>query len=176
MSLHWLVGVFVAGLFFEQERIGRYPFQEMRVTMVGVSNRFLGPIFFASVGLAVDLHVLAEAPPLLLILTVLAFASKILGVGLPAWAMGYSQRDSREIGVGMCACGGVMLIVLDIGMKSGALDSIGDAITDNLFSALVLVSVLTTLGTPLLLRLLGAATRGRRRNGTRRRKRGAKSH
>ena len=164
LGMHWLVGVFMAGLYFEPERTGRLAFREMRVMISGITNGLLGPIFFASVGMAVDLSAVTAVPGFLASLIVFAFLSKVVGAGLPAMLGGMGKRAALAVGIGMCARGGVMLIVLDIAKNAGIFGTpdISNAITDNLYSALVLVAVVTTFGTPLLLRAFKSRRKGSR--------------
>ena len=87
-------------------------------------------------------------------LTALAIATKLIGCGAGAAATGLSKKDSLVVGVGMAPRGEVALIVASIGLEKGVLHS-------TIFSDLVLVVIFTTVLTPLMLKIVyGATERG----------------
>jgi Kef-type K+ transport system membrane component KefB len=159
LGMHWILGAFVAGLYFEPGRVGEQAYGEMTLIVTGVTSGFLAPLFLASIGLQVDLSVLMAIPGFLGLLIIIATIGKFLGAGLPAVMAGFSRHDAAVIGVGMNARGAVELIVLSIAANAGLFSSgnAADPIVSNLFSALVIMAVVTTLMTPILLRLLLSA-------------------
>ncbi|MEQ9519198.1 MAG: cation:proton antiporter [Parvibaculum sp.] len=150
MGLHWVMGAFMAGLFFEPERIGRRAYDEMRILVGGVANGVLGPIFFVSIGLALDVEALLQAPWLALFLLVIAFGGKLVGAGLPARLFGHSPYEAAVIGTGMGARGAVELVVISIALNAGLFASGGREIV----SALIAVTILSTIASALMLRWL----------------------
>ena len=146
---HWfgvadITGAYVAGLCLsnlegEDARLTR---QVDTVSMV-----YLSPVFFASIGLTVTRQSLEPTLWLfVLALTAVAVLTKLVGCGLGARLCRYSQRQSLEIGVGMVSRGEVALIIASKGIALGMLST-------QLFSAVVLVVVATTILTPILLKL-----------------------
>ena len=146
---HWfgvadITGAYVAGLCLsnlegEDARLTR---QVDTVSMV-----YLSPVFFASIGLTVTRQSLEPALWLfVLALTAVAVLTKLVGCGLGARLCRYSQRQSLQIGVGMVSRGEVALIIASKGIALGMLST-------QLFSAVVLVVVATTILTPILLKL-----------------------
>lgn len=120
---------------------------ERSVTQIGY---LFVPIFFASVGAAVDLHALAEPVALIagLAITIVGVAGKI--------ASGYALRNfdgSRLfVGVAMIPRGEVGLIFAQVGFASGAIGA-GE------FGAIMLMVVVTTLITPPWLGVLARSTK-----------------
>ena len=111
---------------------------------------FFPPFFFASIGIGVELSVFAdpEVVLLLLALTALAIVTKLVGT-LPVAISKMGRRDGALVSVGMVPRGEVGIVVAGIGLMSG--------VTDNdLFAAIVGMSILTTLIVPPVLRLLYA--------------------
>ena len=112
-----------------------------------VSYMFLSPIFFASIGLEV---VLPEMSGKIVIFAVLlclvAVASKVIGCGLGAKVMKYSNRECLQIGVGMVSRGEVALIVASKGMAVGLM-------TQELYGPIIITVVITTIVTPILLKV-----------------------
>lgn len=154
LGLHWILGAFMAGLYFERSRVGPLAYNEMRLVFGAVASGFLGPLFFASIGLRVELGAITHIPLFLGLLIAVALFGKLFGAGLPAWLVSRDRRAAMAVGAGMSARGAVELVVLSIAAEAGLFDrgSTAAPLVANLFSALVLMSVVTTLLTPILLR------------------------
>jgi len=154
LGMHWILGAFMAGLYFESSRVGVRVYQEFRLLFSVVTQGFLGPLFFLSIGLRVSLDAVIEVPLFLALMIAIAFFGKIIGAGAPSLMTGLSRRDALAVGVGMNARGAVELIVLSIAQQAGLFEHTqGDGpIVRNLYSALVLMGVVTTVLSPLLLR------------------------
>ncbi len=156
LGLHWVLGAFMAGLFFESSRVGAAVHLEMKLLLSAVTGGVLGPLFFASIGLQVDMRAVAEAPLFILLLILTAIAGKFLGAGIPAYLACRDRREAGLIGIGMSARGAFELIILSVALKAGlfAQTEGRDGVAQHLFSSLVLMAVATTLLTPILLRWL----------------------
>ena len=141
-----ITGSFLAGLMFarcdEKERLEQ-----------GVSALAYGlfvPIFFVSIGLAVNIRELeGEALLLTAVIIVIAIASKLFGSGLGARWAGFSWRESWQLGAGMVSRGEVGLIVANVGIGAGM-------VTGEEFSAIVGMVLASTIVTPPMLRALFA--------------------
>ena len=125
--------------------------------MTAITGGVLGPFFFVSIGLTVDLEAIAAVPSMLGALIVLAFAGKALGAGLAARLAGLPGPAALAVGIGMTSRGAVELVVLSVAYEAGvfAAGSMGDgnaAIVRHLFSALVIMALANTLLMPLALR------------------------
>lgn len=104
------------------------------------------PLFFASIGIKTNLEGLTGTLVLFaVVLTVVAILSKIIGCGLGARMMGFQTYDAFSIGLGMVSRGEVALIVAQKGEQAGLINS-------EMFPAIVLVVIVTTLVTPILLK------------------------
>jgi len=154
LDMHWILGAFMAGLFFEKSRVGSKAYNEMKLICGAVTSGLLAPLFFASIGLRVDLTAIAAVPLFLILLIAIAFAGKLVGSGLPALWTGLNRREGLAVGIGMSARGAVELVVLSIAYESGLFfqGENSDPIVAYLFSSLVLMGVVTTLLTPILIR------------------------
>lgn len=157
LALHFILGAFVAGVFFGRNTIDSISYEAVRSRVSGMTFGFLAPVFFASVGLNLDLDALWLVPGFLVLMVVIAFLGKFLGAGLAAWAFGLSRSESAAVGIGMSARGAVELVIAGIALKAGLFATPeGDPIVANLFSALVIMAVVTTLLAPVLLKRLAA--------------------
>lgn len=155
LGLHWAVGAFMAGLFFERSRIGKRPYKSMRLILNALTAGVLGPIFFAWIGLQANLAAIFEIPVFLMILTFAAFTTKVLGGGLAAIVIGYQRKDAAIIGVGLAPRGEIMIVVISIALAAGLVDNTSaDPIAKHLFSALILMALFNTALAPLVLRFL----------------------
>jgi Kef-type K+ transport system membrane component KefB len=153
LSMHWIMGAFMAGLYFERSRVGSRAYSEIKLICGAVTNGFLGPLFFAYIGLRVDLRAILEVPIFLCLLILVAFLGKIIGAGLPALLFGLNRREALSVGIGMSARGAVELVILSIAYEAGlfALGGTQDSLASHLYSSLILVGVITTLAVPVLL-------------------------
>lgn len=154
LGVHFMLGAFMAGLFFESRRVGKETYTHNKALIGNVTSGFFAPIFFAYIGCQLDLSSVATIPGFLFGLVLIAFFGKLIGGGLPAYWVGLSKRHALAVGVGLSGRGGVDLIVASIALKAGVFSvANGDhPILANLFSALVLTAIITTLLVPILLR------------------------
>jgi Kef-type K+ transport system membrane component KefB len=103
-------------------------------------------IFFVSLGILADVRALDMRVLLfLLVLTTVAVASKVLGCGGMALLSGSNRRDAAIIGFGMSPRGEVAMIIALIGLDTGL-------IAQNVYVSIILMSLLTTIATPIVLR------------------------
>ena len=103
-----------------------------------------------------DFSSVSQVPMFVITLTLLALASKLIGSGLPAYWSGFSRRESVLVGVGMSGRGAVELIIAGVALEAGLFlqpDPPG-AIVHSLFSAIAIMAIVTTVATPVALRLL----------------------
>ncbi len=139
-----ITGAYFAGLMLCSMKIGPYVARRCEIP----SYLIFSPVFFASVGLKVTLGGMDAGIWIFsLILLVIAILSKIVGCGLGARFCGCTGREALQIGVGMVSRGEVALIVAQKGYASGLLDN-------QLFAPIVLVVIVTTLLTPILLKVV----------------------
>ena len=143
IGLSAIVGAFVAGVSLEaiklrHSRSFREGAEYLRIVF--------GSIFFISLGVLADIRAFdTELVWFTLALTSMAIISKLIGCGVPAWLMGIKIRESLIIGVGMMPRGEVAMVVALLALQSGV-------IAQPAYVAIVLMSLLTTLVVPILLR------------------------
>ncbi|RED49816.1 cation:proton antiporter [Aestuariispira insulae] len=156
MGLHFIVGAFMAGVFFGRQTFGEVRFSRIRNTLSGMTFGFLAPIFFASIGLHFSLQALAEVPLFVAALVAVALVGKMLGAGLAARLNGFDRQDALIVGIGMTPRGEMELVIAGIALKAGLFDMQGQSspIIDNMFSAVVVMAIITTVISPIILRLV----------------------
>ncbi len=145
-----ITGSYMAGVLFAQtssrERIDR--------GIRPLTYAFLVPVFFINIGLRADVRPIVHALPLTLCILGVAVLAKVIGCGAGAWLSGFRRREALRVGVGMISRGEVGLIVAGYGLAHGIIGS-------DLFSVMVLMILITTMITPLGLRLVFPRTGGR---------------
>jgi Kef-type K+ transport system membrane component KefB len=160
LGMHFILGAFLAGLFFVRRTIDPKVYSSIRSSLSAITMGFFAPLFFASIGLHLDVSAATEIPVFVTLLVLAAFFGKLLGAGLPAWATGFAPREAAAIGAAMSARGAVELIVAGIALQAGLFQhpEPPPPVVAQLFSAVVIMALVTTLATPIVLRpLLGSA-------------------
>lgn len=142
IGLAAIVGAFFAGLVLE---LGQR--QHALDHQVQPVAEFLVPFFFVSVGMKVELDAFMNAQTLWLTLAVLVLAmiTKVAAGWLVAFRSGW--LSSSLIGVGMMPRGEVGIIVALMGLSLGV-------ISQDLYSVVVAMSVITTIVAPPILKVL----------------------
>jgi len=156
LHMHFIMGAFVAGVFFGRRTVDEQIYERVQKQVSGVTTGFLAPIFFASIGLHLDLGAVTVAPIFLTVLIVTAFLAKVIGSAIPAAMTGLGWRESFGVGFGMSGRGAVELIIAGVALEAGLFDhpSPPGDIVSSLFSSIVVMAVVTTAATPVLLRLV----------------------
>ena len=137
-----ITGAFIAGLIISNTTRATY----VSARCETLSYMFLSPVFFASIGLKVNLtHMNLSVVWLSVLLIAVAILTKVVGCGLGAKLCGYTKDESIRIGVGMITRGEVALIVANKGIASGLMH-------DTFLVPIILMVVCTAIVTPILLR------------------------
>lgn len=100
-----------------------------------------------SIGLNVSFEGVGQQIGFLIVLTVAAVLTKLLGGALGAKITGFSNVSSFAIGAGMVSRGEVALIIASTGLQAGLL-------LPEYFTSVVIMVILTTLIAPPLLKVL----------------------
>jgi Kef-type K+ transport system membrane component KefB len=143
VGLSGIVGAFIAGVSLSGVKL-----KYSRNIQEGAEylHVIFASIFFVSLGIIADIHALTPELALFLgVITVVAIITKLIGCGLPARLMGMSRDDSLIVGFGMSPRGEVAMIVALIGLTAGI-------IGQGTYVAIVLMSLLTTIVTPIIFR------------------------
>jgi Kef-type K+ transport system membrane component KefB len=143
VGLSAIVGSFLAGASFAGVKLMRGEIFREGAEHLQI---IFASIFFVSLGVIMDLHfVTLNILWFVLALSGVAMLTKVIGCGIPAVIQRMSFRDSLIVGVGMVPRGEVAMIVALIGLGQNLIDR-------GTYSALILMSVLTTIIPPLILR------------------------
>jgi Kef-type K+ transport system membrane component KefB len=143
VGLSAIVGAFIAGVSFKDVKLH----QSHSLKEGAEYLQFIfASIFFVSLGIIADLHaVTPEILLFLLVLTIVAILTKVIGCGIPARLGGLCTKDAIIVGFGMSPRGEVAMIVALIGLERGI-------IGQGVYVSLVIMSLLTTIITPIVYR------------------------
>jgi Kef-type K+ transport system membrane component KefB len=144
-----IIGAFAAGLLLRETPQAH----EMERGVAHLGHVFV-PLFFVMVGAAVDVRVLNPLEPAnhqTLLIGGLLIVAAVLGKWLAGYAPIWFKGNKHVIGVGMIPRGEVGLIFAQMGLAGGVL-------TPGLFSAVMVMVMVTTFLAPPLLKLLVPST------------------
>jgi Kef-type K+ transport system membrane component KefB len=135
------IGAFFAGLAFSRD-----PEAVKLDAYFDPLYDFFTPFFFIAIGLRVDPEGLEAAIPLGTALFLVAAAGKVLGAGGGSLLV-LKPRDAALLGVSMMPRAEIALVIMQYGVLLGPW-----AVSPPLFSAMVVVSLLTSLAGPIGIR------------------------
>ncbi|WP_195986567.1 cation:proton antiporter [Clostridium sp. D53t1_180928_C8] len=137
-----ITGSFIAGLVLSRNRETKYIAKRFDI----ISYMLLSPIFFASIGINMELPKMSLSIIVMtIVLVVVAMITKVLGCGLGAKLCGYSKKEVIQIGVGMMARGEVALVIANKGIKMGIMNSY-------FLPSVIIMIIICAIGTPILLK------------------------
>jgi len=140
-GLALIIGAYVLGLSLSKTDIS-FVIQDA----IHPIAEFIIPIFFAVMGMMVDIHILFSKEVLFLgfIYGIIAIFTKLLACGIPSLFLNFNMLGALRIGVGMIPRGEVALIIAGIGVGDGILNS-------EIFGIAVLMTLLSTISPPPIL-------------------------
>jgi len=137
-----ITGAYIAGVLIAQT-----PFKpQIDAGLHPLTYSIFVPIFFIGIGLQANGRELGDSIGFTVALLVVAIVTKAVGCGLFSRLLGFSNQESVRVGAGMISRGEVGLIVAGYGLANGL-------IAQPVFSAAVIMVLVTTMVTPPLLRL-----------------------
>ena len=144
IGVHTVLGAFVAGIL-----VGESPILTKQIDerLRGLITSLFMPVFFGLAGLSADLTVLKnpELLGLTVALVLIASVGKFGGAYLGGALGGLNRKESFALASGMNARGSTEIIIATIGLSMGVL-------SQNMFSMIVTMAILTTMAMPPMLR------------------------
>jgi Kef-type K+ transport system membrane component KefB/nucleotide-binding universal stress UspA family protein len=144
IGVHTVLGAFIAGILVGQSPIlTRHIDEQLRGLIVAL---FM-PVFFGTAGLSANLRALTSPELFWLTIGLIVIASlgKFSGAVLGGRIGGLTFAESIAVGSGMNARGSTEIIIASFGLSMGAL-------SQDLFTAIVTMAVVTTMVMPPMLR------------------------
>jgi len=121
-------------------------------------NNIFAPLFFVSIGLKTN-FILYFDPYIFLVILALAFIGKALGSGLGATFGGFNRKESLVVSFGMNARGSVDVLFATLALGVGF-------INEQVFVALVLMALTTSMASGYLVKYLMRSIMPRKRAGS----------
>jgi Kef-type K+ transport system membrane component KefB len=145
IGLHFIIGTFFSGLIVYKEIIRKQNFERVYGIISAITFGFFAPIFFAIVGINVQIDLIVKVIPLFMLLTAVAILSKVGASYLGSRLARFSKDESFAIAFLMNGRGMVELVIATIGFGLGLIDI-------TLFSIAVLIGFITTIMAPVFSR------------------------
>jgi Kef-type K+ transport system membrane component KefB len=142
LGFHFVIGAFFGALLIDRKFFLASRFSELDHTLRSVTDGFLGPVFFATIGLEFQAGKIQSVDFALAVLGV-SMVSKLASGWIGARLIGLRSTDALGIGIILNGRGVMELVIASIAYHRGF-------IGQGLFSVLVLMGVLTTVITPIL--------------------------
>jgi Kef-type K+ transport system membrane component KefB len=143
-GLHAVIGAFIGGVMISD--ISHAKIEHVQSKVTGVAYGIFVPIFFAFIGLSVNIATLQTVGLFSLAVVFLALAGKLVGGFAGGRLIGFDNYDSLIFGVGVMPRAGVELVLISIGKELGI-------IGDDIFSAIVLMVAVSIFISPVLLKM-----------------------
>lgn len=143
LHLSAIVGAFIAGISLEGAVVRHGKDYKHGAEYLYI---IFASIFFVSLGILVDINVITPAAiGFIIALTVVAILTKLIGCYFPAKWQGMSHQEALVVGFGMSPRGEVAMIIGLIGLNQ-------NLITPEIYAAIIFMSLITTIVTPIVLR------------------------
>jgi Kef-type K+ transport system membrane component KefB len=143
-----ITGAFVAGVVIGHAMKSKKVVDDIKT----VSYGFFIPLFFVWVGANVDPTVFGSVTVVVfaLIFIFAGIAGKIIGCGIGGRLSGFSNRESLQVGIGMIPRLEMALIIAGTAISQEILKG---EIADQIIASTVMLTLVTTLITPSLLKI-----------------------
>jgi monovalent cation:proton antiporter-2 (CPA2) family protein len=138
-----IIGAYIAGVGISLTNYKHEVFEKVET----ISYSIFVPVFFTSIGVAVEFIGVGDYIWLIVALSILAILTKLVGAAVGAKMAGFGWRSSLGVGAGMVSRGEVALIIAGIGLEANLLSA-------DLFAVLVVVVLITTIVTPPLMKMI----------------------
>jgi monovalent cation:proton antiporter-2 (CPA2) family protein len=137
-----IIGAYIAGVAISVTQFKHEVFEKTET----ISYSIFVPVFFTSIGITAQFAGISENIILIIVLSILAILTKLIGSAIGAKVAGFSWNSSWGIGSAMVSRGEVALIIAAIGLESNLLNQ-------NMFAVIVIVVLVTTIVTPPMMKV-----------------------
>ena len=145
IGLHFIIGTFFSGLIVYKEIIRKENFERVYGIISAISFGFFAPIFFAVIGININMDSIVNNLPFFIVLAIVAVITKVGGGYIGSRLTKFSKDECWAIAFLMNGRGMVELVIASIGYSSGIIDS-------TIFSITVTIGWATTILAPILSR------------------------
>lgn len=136
-----IIGAFFAGLMLSQTKIAHQVERKIESTTLAI----FAPVFFVSIGLNLNFKGMGNQIVFIVVFSILAVLTKFLGGYLGGRLNGFNRESSSIIGTSLISRGEMALILVSLGLSK-------NLITQEVYGAIVLVVIVSTVVAPILLK------------------------
>lgn len=140
------LGAFVMGSILAETTEGEH----ISGLVTNIKNLF-GAIFFVSVGMMIDPHMIAQHWFVILVLTLIVIAGHFFFAAAGVILNGKGLDNAVHVGLSLSQLGEFAFIIVSLGTSLGVMRGF-------IYPVIIAVSVITTFTTPYMIRLAGPAT------------------
>lgn len=142
LGSHFIIGAFFGALLLSHDVFGTSVFSGLQNTVTSLTSGFLGPVFFAYIGLSFSIHAFSN-PMIILGVLLVSVVTKLLGGFLGGKLLRMSNLEALGSGIILNGRGIMELVVANIAYQKKLIDQ-------DLFSTLIIMGIITTVMTPML--------------------------
>ncbi len=144
IGLHIILGAYLGGIFVREEITNEKIFGKIEDRFFGFAYSFLGPIFFASIGMKMSFGVFQENPWIIVLMLLIVIIGQYLGAGGMHYLLHPRKNllESAFLGTGLLGRGATGIVIAAVGIETGILDKTS-------FSQLITASILMIFLAPL---------------------------
>lgn len=143
MGVAGIIGAFAAGIAISQTDYKH----TVENKLEPIAYSLFVPVFFVNIGLNVNFEGVGSQIGFIIVISVIAIITKLLGGALGAGLTGFNRHSSFAVGTGMISRGEVALIIAGTGLSSGLLAT-------EYYTSVIIMVIVTTLVTPPLLKIM----------------------
>ncbi len=147
LSISFIIGAFYGGALIGERLVGENVYKKVKSTFSAVTYGFFAPIFFAYTGINFYINPSGDLSFVIFISSVfilMAVIGKTAGAYIGARLSNIPHKSSLGLGIALNSRGLMGLIIATYGLELGIIDQ-------TLFSYLAIVSISTTLISPIVL-------------------------
>lgn len=141
MGMSDVLGAYFAGLAISETKFK----EKLSLKVEPIGYAVFIPVFFVSIGLSISFKGMKNDIFFIILLIIIAILGKQIGCGLGAKAFGLTWDESNVVGAGMVSRGEMALVVANVALNAHVVDQ-------NHYTAMIIVTVITTLIAPLILK------------------------
>ena len=142
LGSHFIIGAFFGALLLSHDVFGTSVFSGLQNTVTSLTSGFLGPVFFAYIGLSFSIHAFSN-PLLILGVLLVSILTKLIAGYLGGRLLKMSHLEALGAGIILNGRGIMELVVANIAYQKKLIDQ-------DLFSTLIIMGIVTTVVTPIL--------------------------
>ncbi|MFD3445394.1 cation:proton antiporter [Microbacteriaceae bacterium 4G12] len=136
-----IIGAYIAGIAISVTNYKHEVFEKVET----ISYSIFVPVFFTSIGVSAKFSGIGSQIGIIVALSVLAIATKLVGSAIGARMSGFGWNSSMGIGAAMVSRGEVALIIAALGLEAGLIE-------ESMFAVMLVVVLVTTLVTPPMMK------------------------